>query len=144
MKWLEKEGANYSVEDISYTLVLGRSHFAVRSAVVARDNHELQQHLRELLSEGQSEHSVENAEGHRSEQTEPLLQKYGNWLLQELRENNVNNEKDYKEKITSLADIYVKGYQLDWGQLFEKERYHRVPLPTYPFCGESYWIADPS
>jgi acyl transferase domain-containing protein/aryl carrier-like protein len=144
VKWLEKEGANYSVEELSYTLVQGRSHFAVRLAVVARDTHELQQYLRELLSEDQSGHSVENEESHRSAQTKPLLQKYGNWLLQELRENAVVDDKEYQEKLESLADLYVEGYQLDWGQLFEKGRYHRVPLPTYPFLGESYWIGERS
>src|SRR5205085_1662553 len=84
--WLEKEGENYAVEDISYTLVQGRSHFAVRSALVARDTHELLHALRAILSNGGSEQNVQNEKGH-SSQTEPLLQAYGDWLLQEMLEN---------------------------------------------------------
>ena len=92
VKWLEKEGEKYPVEDISYTLVQGRSHFSVRLAVVARDTDELEHSLRAImnrwdrrdsalrLSDG---YAVENERSH-SPQTEPLLQKYGAWLLQEL------------------------------------------------------------
>ena len=68
IRWLEKEGGTYSVEDISYTLVQGRSHFAVRSAVVARDIHELKQCLSTIMSQDRSEHEVEK---------EPLLRPYG-------------------------------------------------------------------
>jgi acyl transferase domain-containing protein len=137
IKWLEKEGEKYSVEDISYTLVQGRSHFPVRSAVVARDTHDLLHALREIHRLGESENNVENEKG-RCSQTEPLLQKYGDWLLQELQENALLDQ----EKLASLVDLYVKGYHLDWGTLFKKGRYQRIPLPTYPFLGESYWIAE--
>ena len=141
--WLEKEGETYAAEDISYTLVQGRSHFSVRSAVVAKDTHDLLQALRELMSKGESEHDVAKEKGHAS-QAEPLLHSYGHWLLQDLLENALLDQKAYKENLAALADLYVKGYNLDWDSLFKKGRYYRVPLPTYPFSGESYWIAETS
>src|SRR5436305_4401433 len=122
IKWLEKEGEKYSVEDISYTLVQGRSHFHVRSAVVASDTHDLLHALREIHRLGGSEHNVEDEKGHCS-QTEPLLQKYGDSLLQELQENTLYDQKEYQQKLASLVDLYVKGYYLDWGALFKKGRY---------------------
>ena len=51
-------------------------------------------------------------------------------------------QEEYKEKLNVLVDLYVKRYSLDWGRLFAKGRYHRVPLPTYPFSRESYWIEE--
>ena len=142
--WLEKEGEEYSAEDISYTLVQGRSHFSMRSAVVARDTNDLLQALRELHRLGGSEHERIREKGQRSEQTEPLVHQYGHWLLRELLENALLTQNAYQEKLAALADLYVKGYSLDWGSLFKEGRYHRVPLPTYPFSGESYWIAEPA
>src|SRR5436305_3727748 len=141
IRWLEKEGGTYSVEDISYTLVQGRSHFAVRSAVVARDIHELKQCLSTIMSQDRSEHEVEKEKGYAS-QMEPLLRPYGSWLLQELIKVASINQNEFKDRLSILADLYVKGCNLEWDQLFEKGRGHRVPLPTYPFIGESYWIAE--
>src|SRR5439155_10346450 len=71
-----------------------------------------------------------------------LLHSHGNRLLDELSEDTIFGQKEYKENLSILADLYVKGYDLDWGKIFKKGRYHRVPLPTYPFIGESYWIAE--
>jgi 3-oxoacyl-(acyl-carrier-protein) synthase/acyl carrier protein len=142
VKWLEKEGETYSLADISYTLVHGRSHFSVRSAVVARDANDLLYALRAIMSKGEGEHNIENEKGHRLEQMEPLFQAFGNRLLDDFSEDTIFEHEEYKEKWLILADLYVKGYDLDWCKIFKKGRYHRVPLPTYPFIGESYWIAE--
>src|SRR5436305_96655 len=139
IKWLEKEGATYSVENISYTLIQGRSHFPIRSAVVARDTHDLLHTLRAMMSKGISQHEETNKKGKVSEQTEPLLREYACLLIKELTDKNLKHE-EYDQKLNSLAKLYIKGCNSDWGQLFKKGRYHRVPLPTYPFLRESYWI----
>ena len=110
--WLEKEGENYAVEDISYTLVQGRSHFSVRSAVVARDTNDLLHAFRAIMSEGRSEHDVEEENKH-FPQTEPLLQEYGDWLLQKLLANGILDNQEYKVKLKYLKNLYVKGYNLD-------------------------------
>jgi acyl transferase domain-containing protein/acyl carrier protein/SAM-dependent methyltransferase len=142
--WLEREGENASAEDISYTLVQGRSHFSVRLAVVARDTSELLKALRELMSKDEWEYDDENEKRKSSAQIEQSLHAYGNWLLKELSEDTNVEQEEYKEKLNVLVDLYVKRYSLDWSRLFEKGRYHRVPLPTYPFNRESYWIEETS
>jgi len=43
----------------------------------------------------------------------------------------------------ALADLYINGYEPDWDLLFKGFDYHRVPLPTYPFARDSYWITEP-
>src|SRR5262249_45302233 len=127
------------------TLVQGRQHFSFRSAVVAGDANELRHALREIMSKGESGLrgcSIENEKGENAEQTGALLHLYGNWMLKELLENASFAQEEDKEKLVILADLYVKGYSLDWSMLFKKGRFHRVPLPTYPFSGESYWIGE--
>ncbi|MFJ6053812.1 type I polyketide synthase [Streptomyces sp. NPDC092307] len=44
--------------------------------------------------------------------------------------------------LTSLAEAYVAGAQVDWNQLFTGSGAGRVDLPTYAFQHQRYWIAD--
>lgn len=41
---------------------------------------------------------------------------------------------------TKLAELWVKGHPLDWNLLYRDSRPFRVPLPTYPFARNRYWI----
>src|SRR6185295_18741077 len=45
---------------------------------------------------------------------------------------------DSRQILDSVARLYVAGVNLDWG------RFHgvhtKVPLPTYPFQRERYWV----
>jgi acyl transferase domain-containing protein len=40
----------------------------------------------------------------------------------------------------SLAEVWVRGVDVDWLALFRGAAAERVPLPTYPFQRERYWI----
>ncbi len=46
----------------------------------------------------------------------------------------------HKKKYAQLADLWVKGFPLDWNPLYESDRPRRISLPTYPFDKESYWV----
>ncbi|MDT8977370.1 SDR family NAD(P)-dependent oxidoreductase [Paenibacillus sp. chi10] len=49
-----------------------------------------------------------------------------------------------KKKFTQIADLWVKGLNLDWNQLYDSNRPRRISLPTYPFGKESFWVeVDP-
>jgi acyl transferase domain-containing protein len=93
------------------------------------------------MGKSEPEHHAENEKSQAS-QKEPLLDAYGNWLFKDLLEEAIFDQEEYKEKLTILAAFYVKGYDIDWSQLFKKGRYHRIPLPIYPFIGESYGIEE--
>jgi acyl transferase domain-containing protein/NAD(P)-dependent dehydrogenase (short-subunit alcohol dehydrogenase family)/acyl carrier protein/SAM-dependent methyltransferase len=45
-----------------------------------------------------------------------------------------------KRKLKKLMELWVKGLNLDWNQLYGDSKPHRISLPTYPFVEESYWI----
>lgn len=47
---------------------------------------------------------------------------------------------DEAELLKSLAQLYTKGFDLDWSGLYQKGSRKRVNLPTYPFQRESYWL----
>lgn len=40
----------------------------------------------------------------------------------------------------SLGKLWLHGLNIDWNRFYEHEQRHRVPLPTYPFERQSYWI----
>ncbi|MPY80191.1 MAG: amino acid adenylation domain-containing protein [Actinophytocola sp.] len=45
--------------------------------------------------------------------------------------------------LTSLAQLYVRGREIDWPGVFGDSGSH-VPLPTYPWQRERYWIEPPA
>ncbi len=44
--------------------------------------------------------------------------------------------------LASLAEAHVHGAAVDWEAVFDHTGARRVALPTYPFQGNRYWIAD--
>ncbi|HEX9668793.1 MAG TPA: type I polyketide synthase, partial [Thermoanaerobaculia bacterium] len=44
--------------------------------------------------------------------------------------------------LKALGQLWVHGAAIDWGKLDSHERRRRVPLPTYPFEGQRFWV-DP-
>ena len=41
---------------------------------------------------------------------------------------------------TSLGKLWLAGVEIDWNKYHASERRHRIPLPTYPFERQRYWI----
>lgn len=41
---------------------------------------------------------------------------------------------------TALGRLWAAGVAIEWPKVFAGETRRRVPLPTYPFAGERYWI----
>jgi polyketide synthase 12 len=53
----------------------------------------------------------------------------------------LRREESTTERFTvSLAEVWVRGVDVDWLALFRGAAAERVPLPTYPFQRERYWI----
>lgn len=45
-----------------------------------------------------------------------------------------------KRKLKKIAEVWVKGLDIDWDQLYGDTKPCRISLPTYPFARERYWI----
>jgi acyl transferase domain-containing protein len=50
------------------------------------------------------------------------------------------HEEDWSASLSSLAELYVRGRDADWMGFDRDYPRRRVPLPTYPFQRERYWI----
>ncbi|WP_375491450.1 SDR family NAD(P)-dependent oxidoreductase [uncultured Nostoc sp.] len=42
--------------------------------------------------------------------------------------------------LTTSGRLWLSGVSLDWGQMTAAETHYRVPLPTYPFERQRYWV----
>jgi acyl transferase domain-containing protein/acyl carrier protein len=51
-----------------------------------------------------------------------------------------NQQSDLAFLLNSIGQLWLSGVQLDWSTFYTHERRHRVPLPTYPFERQRYWI----
>jgi acyl transferase domain-containing protein/acyl carrier protein len=49
-------------------------------------------------------------------------------------------ESDEKYLMRLIGKLWLAGVEWDWGAFYEGERRRRVPLPTYPFERQRYWI----
>jgi acyl transferase domain-containing protein len=42
--------------------------------------------------------------------------------------------------LNTLGRLWLVGIQIDWSGFYVNEKRHRIPLPTYPFERQRYWI----
>ncbi len=47
---------------------------------------------------------------------------------------------DHTFLMTTLGRLWLAGTEIDWPGLYAGESRQRVPLPTYPFEGQRYWV----
>ncbi|WP_217557309.1 SDR family NAD(P)-dependent oxidoreductase [Paenibacillus sp. GbtcB18] len=133
--WLTNESHQYSIEDISYSLLTGRNHFPYRIALIASDLEELnkmlvQTNLEDLLNIGNDKRSVNKNEVRQINTTLKILAE---------DQGNLSNE-EYNEALVKLVQAYINGFNISWKDLFNNNKCFRVPLPTYSFIGERYWL----
>lgn len=140
--WLEKKGPQTNLADISVTLLFGREHFEVKAAYVVSDIPELQRKLNEVMEKGQADgYFRENSPG-KGKRLQPLFEELGKTVLKELNAGGEIDEQEYSDKLMALAELYVKGYALNWKDMYTESKMPRISLPTYPFTREHYWVPD--
>ena len=125
-----KRTPDVSMSDLSFSLFAGRMHLTHRLACAVRNAEELVR----ALEQGQV-CTGEIPQGRVREQA--ALKKFGNYCIREC--GNAADAAAYAENLTAIADLYVQGYALDYDVLFAPDA-KRIPLPTYPFADERYWI----
>ncbi|GAB1538700.1 hypothetical protein NUACC21_13640 [Scytonema sp. NUACC21] len=52
-------------------------------------------------------------------------------------------QSDVAGLLQTLGRLWLSGVQIDWSGFYRHERRHRLPLPTYPFERQRYWIEPP-
>jgi len=44
--------------------------------------------------------------------------------------------------LVELGELYLKGCEIDWNELYQERGCRRISLPTYPFENERYWFNE--
>lgn len=58
--------------------------------------------------------------------------------------SSTGDETHWQKMVENLATLYARGIPVDWSVFHGSNRHRRVPLPTYPFQREHYWIEKTS
>lgn len=128
-----------NLEEIAYTLQVGRMAMNARVVIVVNNREEFLQGMKEFLNSFEKDIDIETSipvysadlnEEH-SELRSLLSGKLEDALLGVLLEDR-NLEK--------IALYWVNGGNIPW-KLLHKDNIRRISLPTYPFEKKSYWIS---
>ncbi len=125
------------MNDLSFTLFVGRAHFNRRLSCIARSQKELSHLLEQWLDTGAASQISTSELQERKVLEQPSFTKFGNSCIRECR--NATDAVSYLEDLAAIADLYVQGYALDFPSLFPRGS-KRMSLPTYPFARERHWV----
>jgi len=117
-------------EDVAFTLIAGRRAFAHRLVLVASDLGELVTGLKAWLT-GAAVSGVDTGEA------DPSGDAAGRQVSGPV---TVTDEGERADQLRALGRTFLTGGRLEARDLFSEPR-RRVPLPTYPFAGKSYWVS---
>jgi acyl transferase domain-containing protein/enoyl-CoA hydratase/carnithine racemase/acyl carrier protein/NAD(P)-dependent dehydrogenase (short-subunit alcohol dehydrogenase family) len=104
----------HDLDDIAYTLQVGREAFEYRYAAVVDGIDDLRQALQAAL-DGAVAHALDDAS--------PAASRQGS-------------------DQAALAAAWRGGQPVDWTVLYAGAHRRRVPLPGYPFARDVYWVGD--
>ncbi|PSL48183.1 acyl transferase domain-containing protein [Chitinophaga niastensis] len=138
--WLENEEKDNSISAISAGLMLRRQHFGLRIAYVVRNKEALKEKINEVLTKGHTTAFFKEDVHEKTKQIQPLFVQLGQTIIKELNNNIKTDAASYSDKLMVLAELYTKGYELDWKSFFVNVP--PVALPTYPFDRERYWLPE--
>ena len=120
-----------SLANVSANLLLRRSHFSERCAMVVSDRKELDVQLSKIINEAGALIASENGFfiGSVQKKASPSASELGKAAIDAIR----NKKRQVKEELLVLADLYVKGVTLDLRGCFSEAERFPLSLPTYPF-----------
>ena len=123
-----KKNPRVNLADVAYTLQVGRKAFNHRRMLVCSSvNRAIE--LLSTLDPGKVRTSVSKTAPRSAEGVRELISRPGKAL-----------ETEALEKIGMM---WLQGIKIDWHEFYSKystAKRNRIPLPTYPFAGQRYWI----
>ncbi len=119
--------------DVAYTLQAGRSAMEERLVFIITSVEQLAGKLQAYVDGAQGIDDVYQGGVRRGKESLSLFTLDAE--LQETIDKWIANRK-----LSRLADLWVRGLDLDWNKFYPEIRPARISLPLYPFAKERYWI----
>jgi len=122
-----------SLLNLSYTLQVGRQPMDERLAVVCKNPEELKEKLKCF---GEGNFAIQGLyTGTPKDKADNLR-----FLFSGESGDKMVREIVHSGDYDKLARIWCSGNEIDWTLLYEGMRPKRIPLPTYPFSKDRYWL----
>ncbi|WP_304364761.1 SDR family NAD(P)-dependent oxidoreductase [Brevibacillus dissolubilis] len=133
--YIETGETELVLSNLAFTLQIGREPMDERLALITASVAELKQKLTEFIQGKTSIAQLYRGNVKSNKAVTGLLTdgKEGKEFLQA-----IINER----KLNKLAQLWVAGVEIDWTELSRQTQVKRMPLPTYPFARERYWLPD--
>ncbi len=121
--------------DIVYTLQIGREAFDERLAIIASDINTLKS---TLMNYCEGKDNIENLyTGNIKTYKSKFLSMINGNTGQEFLKNLIRHEQ-----LANIAELFIFGANISWDTLYDEYKPNRIPLPTYPFARDRYWISQ--
>lgn len=145
IKFLENE-PDADMRDIAYTSNIGRGHYNHRLAIIFKDRSDIVQKLKKLNYSGLMTDAVNSifygevklragskTGAGETEKTQVSL------LAGEKIKEFIKKNKD-AAVLKDICELYIKGAELKWQDLYRGENPRRVSLPLYAFDKKRCWL----
>ncbi|MCW9017857.1 MAG: beta-ketoacyl synthase N-terminal-like domain-containing protein, partial [Kangiellaceae bacterium] len=138
LKFLEslpgKENDPMVLENISYTLQVGREPMDERLGILIKSLSELSEKLVCFIDEQESIEGVFKGQVHTDKRDIKLISQD-----QEMKETILDKWIGDKN-LSKIVGLWVKGLDFDWNRLYPQDKPSRIELPAYPFAQERLWL----
>ncbi|RJE89655.1 SDR family NAD(P)-dependent oxidoreductase [Paenibacillus sp. 1011MAR3C5] len=137
------------LQDVGYTLSVGRTHYKYRLAILAFSMEEAAELLREAGLNGGSgrDGSTSRLLSTAAAKAEDVAEREGNrtdgYVEQLLQRHRSEAGKPDESLLRELGAAYVGGGFIPWESLYAGKKRRRVHLPAYAFDRERCWLEIP-
>lgn len=129
----EEQYADSELPDVAYTLQVGREAMEERLGLIVESVKELVEKLQDFVENQESSGRLYRGQVMRNKETLAVFSADEDMA-------NIINAWINKEKYGKILDLWSKGLDFDWNQIYGGSKPRRINLPTYPFLREHYWV----
>lgn len=141
-EWINKHASDISIEDLSFTLNTGKTHFDNRCAFIVSSLNEFKEVLEKIINNDVNENIFIQLGTKKDSKDQAIFKELFKILMKEIADPNLLPMQEYRDKLQALANFYTKGYELNWEILHRNESKQKIDLPSYPFAKTRYWITS--
>lgn len=135
----EGKYAENDLANMAYTLQIGREPMEERLALIVGTMAELATGLTHYMHEGAvtGHDGIEMYRG-QAKRKDTLLS-----LTEDEEMQDLVHKWYLRGKLGKVAEIWTRGFIVQWSALYDGKKPVRISLPTYPFAQEKYWVPIP-
>ncbi len=127
---LHREDERRCLADLCYSLVVGRGIHRHRLAIAVSSWNELAETLQVAAENGVTSLALPNVY-------------FG--TVDSIADGNMGKQPNLIKQNTNMLELgqrFIEGYEIDWKVIYQEQRRHRLPLPTYPFDSQRCWVEE--